>query len=175
MFLVRSWVADADGKKVSDFIVTPPLFVLNPQKESSLRVMFVGTQDPTIQQERVYYFHSQAIPSLPEEAKGKNTLQIATKSVIKLFLRPTGLPFAAIDAPASLRCKKNSSSLIITNPSSYYVTMIELMVGGKKFNTVMVPPKSDTTIPAHGATGEVKFKTINDFGAHTPQQTCVIQ
>ncbi|MNH28846.1 Chaperone protein FimC precursor [compost metagenome] len=69
MFLVRSWVADADGKKINDFIVTPPLFVLNPQKESSLRVMFVGTQDPTIQQERVYYFHSQAIPSLPEEAK----------------------------------------------------------------------------------------------------------
>lgn len=33
VFLIQSWVANADGSRSTDFIITPPLFVIQPKKE----------------------------------------------------------------------------------------------------------------------------------------------
>lgn len=42
VFLIQSWVANADGGRSADFVVTPPLFVIQPGKENLLRIMYVG-------------------------------------------------------------------------------------------------------------------------------------
>lgn len=34
VFLIQSWVANADGSRSSDFIITPPLFVIQPKKRT---------------------------------------------------------------------------------------------------------------------------------------------
>ncbi len=33
VFLIQSWVANADGSRSTDFIITPPLFVIQPKKK----------------------------------------------------------------------------------------------------------------------------------------------
>lgn len=37
-YLIQSWVMTPDNKKSADFIITPPLFVLNPANENLLRL-----------------------------------------------------------------------------------------------------------------------------------------
>lgn len=172
IFLIQSWVADQDGKKTSDFVVTPPLFKLMPKKENTLRIIYAGAKLLPTDRETVYYVNAKAIPSVPAEAQKSSTLQIATQSVIKLFVRPQGLPMPSAEAPASLRCKIESGMLKINNPSPYYITMVNLQVGKKKLANVMVAPKATENVAVGNAVGELMFKSINDYGAQTPLTTC---
>ena len=63
VFLIQSWVANADGSRSADFIITPPLFVIQPKKENTLRIMYIGPSLPT-DRESVFYLNSKAIPSV---------------------------------------------------------------------------------------------------------------
>lgn len=68
--------------------------------------------------------------------------------MIKLFIRPKNLAEAPAHAPSTLRCRNERGQLTITNPSPYYVSMVELYSAGKKLPNTMVPPKGAITLPA---------------------------
>lgn len=171
-FLVQSWISNADGSKATNFILTPPLFVMKEKKENKLRIIYNGPMLPQ-DRESVFYVNSKAIPSVPKESLQGNTLQIATQSVIKLFMRPQNLSSRAVDAPKTLRCQFSHGHLSITNPSPYYVTLVQFDVAGKRLSNTMVAPKSTLTVNKAGfRKGEVRFATINDYGATTPVQVC---
>ncbi|WP_409529698.1 fimbria/pilus periplasmic chaperone [Superficieibacter sp.] len=170
LFLIQSWIANADGSKSADFVMTPPLFVIQPKKENVLRIMYVGPGLPT-DRESVFYINSKAIPSVDKRKLQGNVLQIATQSVIKLFVRPKNLPTTSLEAPASLRCHQAAGKVTIVNPSPYYVSLVELFVGKTRLANTMVAPKGTLILNAP-AGGEIKFETVNDFGANTPSQTC---
>lgn len=172
VFLIQNWVSDSEGKKVNDFVITPPLFVIQPNKENILRIMYVGQDNLPQDRETVFYLNSKAIPSTDKSKQSGSSLQIATQSVIKLFVRPKKLPTAAIDAPKTLRCQVSGNTLTVTNPSPYYVTLVQLHVGDKKLENDMVPPKGSKVINTPGATGGVTFQTMNDYGAMTSRQSC---
>ena len=169
-FLIQSWVATADGKKSSDFVVTPPLFVLKPTKDNVLRVMYTGAELPK-DKESLFYLNSKAIPSTDKSKIQGNALQIATQSVIKLFVRPANLAVKSSDAPAMLRCQINAGSLTINNPSPYYVTLVNLSVGGEKQANTMIAPQANQKIKVASA-GNVSYQTMNDFGAVTQKLSC---
>lgn len=169
VFLIQSWVANVDGIRSTDFILTPPLFVMQPKTENVLRIMYVGPTLPT-DRESVFYLNSKAIPSVDKHKLASNTLQIATQSVIKLFIRPSDLPTSSVDAPAALRCHTEGRRLTITNSSPYYVSLVEIYAGGKKLANTMVAPKGALTLNA--PTGSVTYRAVNDFGATTPKFTC---
>ena len=170
VFLIQSWVANADGTKSADFVVTPPLFVIQPKNENVLRIMYVGPALPT-DRESVFYLNSKAIPSVDKHKLQGNVLQIATQSVIKLFIRPANLPSSSVDAPAAMRCHLENGHVTLSNPSPYYLSLVELYIGNVKQTNTMVPPKGSLILNAPGD-GRVKFETVNDFGADTPSQTC---
>lgn len=169
VFLIQSWVANADGSRTSDFIITPPLFVIQPKKENTLRIMYVGPSLPT-DRESVFYLNSKAIPSVDKTRLANNSLQIATQSVIKLFIRPVDLPVAAAKAPEMLRCRSQNGQLIVANTSPYYVSLVEIRAGGRKLANAMIAPKSELNLQSNQS--RVSFQTVNDFGATTPVQTC---
>ncbi|MCP2006218.1 UNVERIFIED_ORG: P pilus assembly chaperone PapD [Buttiauxella agrestis ATCC 33320] len=171
-FLIQSWVANVDGNKSSDFVLTPPLFVMHPKKENTLRIMYVGPNLPT-DRESVFYLNSKAIPSVDKNKLEGNMLQIATQSIIKLFVRPKNLSTPSIKASETLRCNVVGGKLTMTNPSPYYVSTVQLNVGGHRLPNSMVPPKGALTIDVPGGgSGKVTLQTVNDYGADTPTQTC---
>ncbi|HDR2349907.1 TPA: fimbria/pilus periplasmic chaperone [Enterobacter asburiae] len=171
-FLVQSWVSDIKGEKTAAFVVTPPLFVLKPGKMNILRVMYVGPDLPE-DKESVFYLNNKAIPSVDKQTVVGNSLQIATQSVIKLFVRPNHLNVKPSDAPAMLTCRAKGYSLVVSNPSPYYVTLVNFIVAGKKRPNTMVPPMGSQTVDAPGAAnGTISYQTLNDFGAMTPALTC---
>ena len=100
-----------------------------------------------------------------------NALQIATQSVIKLFVRPDNLPMNSADAPASLKCQLSAGKLNVINPTPYYITLVNFSVGGEKLTNTMVPPQGNAQLNISG-NGPVSFQTMNDFGALTQKQTC---
>lgn len=169
-FLIQSWVSNADGSKATSFIVTPPLFVIKPHGENTLRIMYNGPMLPQ-DRESVFYINSKAIPSVPKSSLKGNTLQIATQSVIKLFMRPSGLPTPPAQAPDTLKCQLSAGNLTLTNPSPYYVTLVQLYVGKQKQANTMVAPKSSLSVKTT-ATGSVHFQTLNDYGTNTPDRIC---
>ncbi|TNV20490.1 molecular chaperone FimC [Buttiauxella sp. B2] len=168
-YLIQSWVSTPDGKKDNDFVITPPLFLLKPTKDNVLRIMYTGPQ-LTADKETLFYLNSKAIPSAESNTAQQNALQIATQSTIKMFMRPANLSVKSSEAPGMLHCKMNGSTLQVTNPSPYFVTLVNFTAGGQKLPNTMVPPKDSVTVKA--AAGAVAFQTMNDFGAMTTAQSC---
>lgn len=171
-YLIQAWVDDNNAHKTRDFIVTPPLFASSPKSENTLRIMYAGKMLPQ-DRETVYWLNVKAIPAVNKEAiKEKNTLQLAILSRIKLFMRPDGLKMGEAEAVNHLRFKQSGGRLEVINPTPYYETLVNLTVGGEKLPNVMVPPKDKLSLKLpSGASGVVRFQTVNDYGAITPQQT----
>ncbi|HCR1911854.1 TPA: fimbria/pilus periplasmic chaperone [Enterobacter kobei] len=175
-FLVQSWVEQPGEKKSQDFVVTPPLYVSGPGNENTLRLMYVGA--PAAQdRETLYYFNTKAIPSVDKKKmEGKNMLMLAAVTRIKLFLRPTGLTPTADKAPAELTFHRSGAQMRIDNPTPYYLTLVEMKAGGNKLADTMVPPLSSTmlALPSSSASA-VTYRTINDYGAATPEMRAVLK
>lgn len=176
VFLVQSWIENSQESKSNDFVVTPPLFVMKPQKENTLRIMYVGPNNLPTDRESLYWVNVKAIPSAAKDTQNKNTLQIAVLSRIKLFIRPKHLSMASIDVPAKLTFHESGNTLTVKNPTPYYATIVQFHAGTANLPTTMVAPMSQTDVklPAN-AQGSISFQTVNDYGANTPTQKATLQ
>ncbi|MDD8331472.1 fimbria/pilus periplasmic chaperone, partial [Escherichia coli] len=169
-YLIQTWVENESGKKTEDFIVTPPLFVSKPKSENTLRIIYSG-EKPLQDRETLYWLNNKAIPSINKDnVKDNNVLQIAVLARIKLFVRPVGLTEKSIDAPSKLTFSRSGETLLINNASPFYVTLVNISIGGRNIETTMVPPKSSVrvSLPKGVTAGTLSYQTINDYGANTP-------
>ncbi|WP_207001658.1 fimbrial biogenesis chaperone [Trinickia mobilis] len=184
-FVVQAWVDGGDGsgsdagpakgKTKAPFLLTPPLSRLDPGKENLLRVMQARNALPS-DRESMFRLNFREIPEVPA---GKNVLQIAVHTRIKLFYRPGNLPGKAADAPKQLQWSvtdgggKGGKALTVTNPTPYYVTFASIEAGDAKeaVDIEAVAPFAEASLPlkhapaGHAGAVPVRFKTINDFGA----------
>ncbi|MFP7609907.1 fimbria/pilus periplasmic chaperone [Serratia quinivorans] len=169
-FLVQSWVEQPDGQKSQDFVVTPPLYVSGPGNENILRLMYIG-QPARTDQETLYYFNTKAIPSMDrKKMEGKNILMLAAVTRIKLFLRPQGLTPSVDAAPAELTFHRNSGQMKVDNPTPYHITLAQMKIGNQTLPDTMVSPRGSVSLPLQGTAGStITFRTINDYGAATPE------
>lgn len=145
-FLIQTWVEDSKEVKTSDFVITPPLFAIDPESENTLRIAYIGSKTLPNDRETVYWLNVKAIPAAKSPIKDSNTLQIAVLNRIKLFMRPKNLPMKSVDAPAQLRFHRSGSQLIIKNPTPYYVTLVQFKAGSQKIPNTMVSPMESTTL-----------------------------
>ncbi|WP_097305449.1 fimbria/pilus periplasmic chaperone [Pseudomonas chlororaphis] len=172
--LIQSWISDKDNKKTSEFIVTPPLFIIQPKRENALRIIHVGA--PLSQtQETLFWINVKAIPAT-DKVQTQSELQLAVVNRIKLFYRPIGLKTKPEDALALLRFHRQGAQLFIENPSAYYLTLVNLKLGSSALPNTMLPPHSKVSLAASTNSGErVTFQTINDYGALTPVSKSLLQ
>jgi chaperone protein EcpD len=184
--LVEAWMDAGDPNSTPDkvsvpFLVTPPLFRMDPHKDQSLRIIGSPSGLPT-DRESVYWLNVLEIPPKPTTAKmaDKNYLQLAIRSRLKFFYRPAKLQGDPLKAPDGLTWKTVANgkdyALEAHNPSPYYITIISVGVtsGGHDyksadshmlapFGTERISVKGMDQAPAAGA--PIQFATINDFGA----------
>ena len=182
--LVQAWLDTGDahsrpGEAKVPFVLTPPLFRLDPSKVQSLRLVY--TQDP-IPQDRESLFWLNVLDIPPRAAANPdapNQLELAFKHRMKVFLRPPGLPGSAADAPGKLTWKLVSKdgklvSLQASNPTAWHVSLIGVAVtlGGQTLSAKadMVAPFSsgsfDLPEPLTATTGTaaIEYAFMNDFG-----------
>lgn len=175
-FLVNSWIENDLGQKEKSFVVTPPLFVSEPKSENTLRIIYAGPALPT-DRESIFWMNVKAIPSVDKSSvEGKNVLQLAVLSRIKLFVRPKNLQMQPEDALKEIRFARSGQYLKVSNPSPYYVSLVNLKIGSEKLPNTMVAPKNSVQVAVpSGAQGAVSFQTVNDYGAVTKAQAGVMQ
>lgn len=165
-YLVQSWVENysATDKSQPPFIVTPPLFRLDPEQKNVLRINFTGATLP-LDRESVFWLNVKSIaPSKQDDA---NKLQVNIKSKFKIFYRPKNLTGDADEAWQRLTFQTLGTSLVAHNPTPYFVSFFSLSVGGEDLEEPgMIAPFSNKAWSVHHS-GAVKWRAINDFGGVT--------
>jgi len=179
-YLVQSWVEDQNGNdKNLPVILTPPLFKIGAGREGKLRMVIVPGKVPQ-DRESVYWLWIQEIP--PVIKTQGNQLQVAVRTRLKIFIRPTTLKENASDTVNKLQWQVSNEGgekwFIAKNPTEYYASFSELSVttGGKPValadKKTMVPAKGETryALPAGvaGKSGTLNYSVINDFGGESP-------
>ncbi|RAX00316.1 hypothetical protein CKY04_07940 [Photorhabdus sp. S8-52] len=173
--------ADSERKKTAPFVVTPPLFRLEPGTQNQVRIIKTGKALPA-DRESLFWFTAQAIPLSPESDNPSRKqitggVQIAIANTIKLMYRPQGLPISAEKGFSTLHFKPTAEGMTVTNPSPYYITFTSLKVGGQELMTKqqkenMVSPFSALALPLKGAhyPAKVSWTVINDLGGESSYQ-----
>ena len=185
-FLIQSWADNYRGQggweksaplAKGTFIVTPPLFRLD-KGENSVLIRRAGGDLPA-DRESVFSPNVKAIPQTEKPDPKSNYIQFAFVNSIKLFWRPAGLIGNPADAYKQLTFKREGDRLEAVNPSAYHITVKTLKVGGVTVtdpDNRMVPPKGTQSWPLPaGASGQVTYTTITDFGGLTPPLTTALQ
>jgi chaperone protein EcpD len=186
--LVQAWIdtgdlASSPSSSNAPFILSPPVFRIDPSKGQSLRMMFTGAP---LQQnkEAVFWLNVLEIPPAPEAVPDANTLQMAFRSRIKIFFRPAGLPGNPMEAMGQVQWKwvraanAHGYALQAFNPSAFHVSLADVSVVANSQQIAsedgMVGPgetqtfdlKEPNAVPPAGAS--VEFNAINDYGALVP-------
>ena len=186
--LMQAWidtgsVTSTPTSSKAPFLLSPPVARIDPAKGQSLRVLFTGAALAS-DKESVFWLNVLEIPPKPEAGEDLNTLQMAFRSRIKLFYRPTELPGTATEAIEQVQWQVVSSrdglglALQAFNPSAFYVSLVELeLVSGSvraRSEDGMVAPGETRQFPLPtlktrpAADAQVEFSAINDYGALIP-------
>jgi len=168
-YLIQSWVENADGVKDGRFVITPPLFAMQGKKENTLRIIDATNKQLPQDRESLFWINVKAIPSMDKSRLSDNTLQLAIISRIKLYYRPAKLALPPDQAAEKLSLSRSGSSLTLTNPTPYYLTVTELKAGTRLLENALVPPMGKTSVKLPTDAGNnITYRTINDYGALTP-------
>ena len=196
--LVQTWLDDGDEYSTPDlagipFVVTPPIFRMEPGKQRVVRLAYTGATLAAAQ-ESLFWFNLLEVPSQSPGAQQGNQLQLAFRSRIKLLYRPSTLPYDVNAAPGKLQWRVVSTgqhqALEVYNPSPYHVTFeqIEVQVAGQRHPretsgssaaNMVIPGgrkrfelPSLKTPPSSAAT--VAFETLDDFGVKVQHNAKVL-
>lgn len=174
--LVQSWIDDGDIDSTPEtanvpFLLSPPVVKVSGNAGQQLRIKKLPASLPT-DRESVFYLNILDIPPTPEHLQGKNTMQLAIKTRIKLFYRPTHLQAGVDEALESISVKAENRGFLITNNSPYYVTIanIDDRKGQKMLSdSLMINPFDQVLAPAKTnviAGQNYRLLYIDDLGAY---------
>ncbi|SCK16991.1 molecular chaperone [Vogesella sp. LIG4] len=180
--LVQVW-ADRGNAKASasnadaPFLITPPIFRIEPGKGQTLRIIFTGEKLP-MDRESVFWLNVLDIPPLPREQQD-NFVQLAIRSRIKIFYRPAKLAGSQDDSAQGLQwtLRQQGDGLLLqaSNPAPYHASMnfAAIGIGGNEYRTDggMVPPFGTATFKINGLQkipsqiNYLHYESIDDYGA----------
>ncbi|EPF6066209.1 fimbrial chaperone [Enterobacter cloacae] len=178
--LVQTWLDDGrDSTNPQElklpFIVTPPVSRVEPQKGQTVRITWLGQTLPK-DKESLFWFNVLEVPPKAKDSDNQSMLQLAFRTRIKLFFRPTGLKGEPTEAAKNIKWSQTRQGqkvvLSAKNDSPYYVSLASasLISGGKRYEieTHYIEPFSSQTMNVKNAplTGNSKitWQAINDYG-----------
>lgn len=140
-FLVNSWIENSSGVKEKSFIITPPLFVSEPKSENTLRIIYTGPP-LAADRESLFWMNVKTIPSVDKNAlNGRNVLQLAILSRMKLFLRPIQLQELPAEAPDTLKFSRSGNYINVHNPSPFMSPWLTCKWAAKNWGMLWLHPE----------------------------------
>lgn len=180
-YLAQGWIETRQGKKIQQPLTAlPPVQRVEPASKSQIKIEALPSIAALPQdRETLFYFNLREIPPRSDRP---NTLQLALQTKVKLFYRPQALIPERNAAPfqEQLTLTRVGNRYQVTNPTPYFVTLIEARSATEKgslsdFKPLMVAPKSETTleVSAEALGNRPRLSYINDYGARPQLQfTC---
>lgn len=181
--LVQGKVFAEDKEKSASFIVTPPVFRLDAQQQSRLRIIRTDGQMAG-DRETLHWLCVAGIPPKntdvwAQDENGKLlkptgvtlNLEVSTNSCIKLLVRPSGVKGKMMDAVSALKWQRQGDKLVVNNPSAFYMNLFSLSVGGVNIpdKEYIAPFSSRSFTLPKDAAGQVKWTVITDEGGVSRQ------
>ena len=170
-YIVQTWLDKNEKEKDKNLpmVVTPPLVKLRPEQSAILRFIYSGQGLPD-DRESVFWVNIQEIPPA---SKQENVLQLAIRTRLKLFYRPTRLKADLAQEARNLSWDIKDNKLILVNNGPLHITLTSVLMrdkNGKTF-TVNVPmissfSKESVTVFSQARMATMSF--INDYGAVSP-------
>lgn len=195
--LIQVWLDSGDEHSTPDvaatpFVATPPIFRMEPGKQQVVRLAYTGETTPSAQ-ESLFWFNVLEVPSQPQGSQPSNQLQLAFRSRIKLFMRPSALPYGVEAAPGKLQWRSvptaQGQALEVFNPTPYHVTFeqVHVLVAGQRQTREAAASGADNRVAPGGrkrfelphlttplnTTTTVEFQTLDDFGVKVPSSAKV--
>ena len=168
-WLIQSWVENADGQRDGRFVITLLRCLPCRVKREHLRIIDATNNQLPQDRESLFWMNVKAIPSMDKSKLSDNTPaagdyqphQASTTVRGKLALPPD-------QAAEKLTFSRSGSSLTLTNPTPYYLTVTELNAGTRILENALVPPMGKTSVKLPADAGNtITYRTINDYGALT--------
>lgn len=179
-FAAQVWVNTAadDTTTTVPLLTSPNLFRLEPGGEQVVQINVLPNDLPE-DRESLFYFNVQELPQ--RDAEARNVLNVALRTRIKLFYRPSQLkenPLSRLnDLQWSVQRVDGQQQLVVDNPSPFHFTFGRLEVNDIWLDAkAMAIPLGRQHYPLPSSlkgTQAVKviFTTINDHGGMTPPIT----
>ncbi|MDO6168689.1 fimbrial biogenesis chaperone [Enterobacter hormaechei] len=170
--LMQAWIDDGDSTKGPDsaeapFTITPPVNRIDPQKGQTLKISFTGEKLPE-DRESVFWLNILEIP--PQSTSEGNNLQMAFRSRIKLFYRPSALAGKSYEATDKVKWKREGDGVTGYNNSAYYISVATIAADadGKKIisDGGMIPPEGKKHFKLSEFSQKIYPVYINDYGAN---------
>lgn len=176
--LIQNWLDTGDVDAAPEtiqvpFVLTPPVFRIEPTKSQTLRIGYTGGVALPKDKETIYWLNVLEIP--PNATGEENKLQIAYRSRIKLFYRPVTLKdkMGPIEAAEGLKFSVSGNTLKVINNAPYYVSLVSISLNGNDKQPIdgeLVPPlgSHDFAIPNGISTNignKIVYRYVNDWGA----------
>lgn len=183
--LVQSEVLGEDRKSKAPFIVTPPLFRLDGQQQSRIKIVATSNHNNDLT-ESLHWLCLTGIPPEPDsdwtsddykkkQHANRATLltQLRIKSCLKLLVRPASLRGTPDDFASSLKWTIAGKTLTVKNPTPFYMNLKSIQLGELRLPTSdYVPPMGQLAIsvPA-GTQGPVRWRLLTDYGGDSREFT----
>lgn len=179
--LIQGKVYNEDKKTAAPFIVTPPLSRLEARQQSRLRIIRTGGSTDN-NRETLQWLCVGGIPPKDtdvwaQDNKGRSSapsavrLQVAVSAhvCIKMMTRPSSVKGSSMDEAGDLQWHRQGNQLDVTNPSSFYINLSSVSVGGKALRDVdyVAPGASRSFSLPEGASGPVEWKIVTDEGGES--------
>jgi fimbrial chaperone protein len=180
--VMQVWVDSGDEGSTPEtadapFLVTPPLFRIEPNEGQLVRVVFTGEGLPQ-DRESVFYLNTMQIPSTDAANADRNQMVVMLRNRIKLFYRPTGIKGNVEHVTDQLRfdVRQEGEHWRVTaeNLSAYYISMLGAKVISNEhefpFEPGMIAPFStlEWVVKSSGLpvplSLKVRYVFINDYG-----------
>lgn len=164
-YLIQSWVLDENEKVTEDFVLTPPLFKLNGKTSNSLRILLINNlpQD----KESLFWLNVKFIPSTSKSEK-TNKLTVAINNQVKLIYRPKSISKnEMLNEFKKISFKRIGDSVEINNPTKYYMSFSEILIGGKAVESpsyISPESKKKIVIDKNIRGSNLEFIVIDDLG-----------
>jgi len=174
--LVQAWIDDGDINSTPEtanvpFLLSPPVVKVSGDSGQQLRITKIGA--PLIaDRESIFFLNVLDIPPTPENMQGANTLQLAIKSRIKIFYRPSELKEKASTSAEKIELQVVAKGFNIINKSAYFFTLANIDQHDKKHllvDSIMVAPFSSAIVESKEPTSKNTPYTlmyIDDLGAY---------
>ncbi|MEX2944129.1 molecular chaperone [Serratia fonticola] len=187
--LLQVWVDNGDSeaepeKIATPFTVAPPILRLDGKRAQRLRVLFTGAEH-TLPSDRESVFWLNVLEIPPKVASNTaSQMQMAFRTRIKLFYRPRSLQTmntANVQEQLRFSLAKQGGNpvLLVSNPTPFHQTLLEMTVGRDKQQAVvtlvpengMVSPKGQADFALTAAKGPVNagmkvfYSVLDDFGS----------
>lgn len=185
-YLVQSLIfstLENENTSSESFTVIPPIVTLKENSNNALKIIPKSLAALPNDRESLFYLMVNFIPETKQRNNDENDqintkFNLSTKIVIKMFYRPNGIQGHVNDYINKLTANQSGNKIIISNPSPYYYTLVNIKMDKVSYESErapMVAPFSNIELPINKKVSKLEWDIINDYGGETKTEAIILQ